>query len=327
MNLICITWKCPKYQTLKSFHVSLSRNGILPSQFPIPGLHLHSHVSPAFFKQTSTINCPCTNLNNLNVMQHSMIQFPPHLLQPTANFIITFPKSHFPNIQQTSLSLHQWNQEPCQTKKTYSDPPTWECLLSPPTSTSHHICPCSVPHPDLQLLEFLLLCCSQRQDYVPFLNPASTPYRQQLTGQALCSESRTCTPNSTTTHTGNKTANFTNTRNYVTRYWHKSLEKGEIMETSPHWQDERKGSLPTTKDGHSSCSGKGLDLYNYNLPSLSGVIQREQGLQPQGTGRSAECRALPALYLGSDIPIPISIFQLQTRWFHRACAVGNGTLP
>lgn len=56
---------------------------------------------------------------------------------------------------------------------------------------------------------------------------------------------------------------------------------------------------------------EGLDLCNKS--SLPGVIQKEQGFQPQGTGRFSECRALSALYLGSDIPIPVFIFQLQTR--------------
>lgn len=250
----------PQIPNTKYFHVSPSGNGNLPSQFPIPSLHLPSRISPAFFKQTSTSNCPCTNLNNLNVTQHSMIQFPPHLQGPTASFNITFSKSHIPSIQQASFSLHLWTHEPCQTIKTWSDPPTSKCL-SPPTSTSHHNCPCSVPHP--QIFSCMSFCFFAAQDHVPFLNPVSTPHRQQLTGQALCSECRTRTPNSTTTHTGNKTtANFTNSRNYAARYWHKSIEKGEIMATSPHWQDERKGSLRTTRDGHSSCSGKGLDLYN-----------------------------------------------------------------
>lgn len=112
------------------------------------------------------------------------------------------------------------------------------------------------------------------------------------------------------TYGDKKTANFTNNRNYVMEYWYKLLEKGEIMEnfsSSARW----KGSLPTTKGGHSACSVEGLDLYN--KPSLPGVIQREQGFQPQGTGRSSECRALPALYLRSHIPISVFIFQLQTR--------------
>lgn len=162
---------------------------------------------------------------------------------------------------------------------------------------------------------------------VPFLSPVSTPSGQQLTGQGLWSECRTCTLNSTTTHTGKKkTAGFTISRNFITKYCHKSPEKGEIKGISPHEQDEREGSLPTTEDRHSLRSGKGLDLDNKPFPGYS--HPKTTGI-PQGTGISPiECRALPALYLGLDIPIPLFIFQLQTECVpHRGCAVGTGTLP
>lgn len=134
MNLICIAWKYSKYQALKSFHVSPSGNGILPSQFPIPGSYLHSHISPAFFKQKSSINCPGTNLNNLNIRQHSMIQFPPHLLESTANFTITFPKSHIPNIQQASLSLNLWTHDQIFSYKSFCSFPAVKAKTMLPSS-------------------------------------------------------------------------------------------------------------------------------------------------------------------------------------------------
>lgn len=124
----------------------------------IPNLRFASSFSHLIsFFQTSSINCPCINLNNLNIRQYSMIQFPRHLLENTTNFTTAFPKNHIPNIQQASLSLNLWTHEPWQTQKTSSEPPTWKCLLSSPTSASH-ICPCSVPHPLTQIFSCTSIC-------------------------------------------------------------------------------------------------------------------------------------------------------------------------
>lgn len=68
-----------------------------PLKFPLTGLYLYCHVSPPFFRQTSTISCPCTKLTPLHVGKHSMIQFPPHLPEPTASVTTPLLKSPMPN--------------------------------------------------------------------------------------------------------------------------------------------------------------------------------------------------------------------------------------
>lgn len=143
----------PQTSNSESFYVSLSGNGILPSQFLIPGLHLHSHISPAFSSKQVPLTAPAQTSATLMPMQHPMIQFPPHLLEPTANFSITFSKSHIPKSNKPHFPSIYEPKSPAKQRKPVLTLPLGSVCFLLHISLSPHLpmLRASSPHPGTPL--------------------------------------------------------------------------------------------------------------------------------------------------------------------------------